>query len=90
MRCHNCGGPHGVLCDGCKKEENPPPGYSDDRLSLAQEIYRGLKQRGYYVPKWQDRAGPDLINAIFMALESPRCECGNKLSTECHLCDEEE
>lgn len=44
--------------------------YSDDRLSICQEIAEGLKVRGYWVPK--DYAGPDLINAIFKALDKER------------------
>ena len=40
--------------------------YSDDRLSLAQEIASGLRQRGFWVP--QDWAGPDLITAVFLAI----------------------
>lgn len=52
--------------------------YSDDRMSLAQEIYEGLKQRGYWVPKHREMAGPDLITAIFLAVgEKP-------MSTETH------
>jgi hypothetical protein len=42
--------------------------YSEDRLSLALEIAETLKTRGYWVPK--EYAGPDLILAIAMALDS--------------------
>lgn len=42
--------------------------YSDDRLSLAQELAEGLKKRGHWVPK--NEAGPDLITAVFRALDS--------------------
>lgn len=49
--------------------------YSDDRLSLAQEIAEGLRIRGFWVPK--DFAGPDLINAIFLAIDK-----NNKPSVE--------
>jgi hypothetical protein len=40
--------------------------YSEDRISLAQEIREGLQKRGFWVPK--DIAGPDIINAIFLAI----------------------
>jgi len=40
--------------------------YSDDRLSLAQEIAGALKSSGSFVPK--DWAGPDLISAVGIAL----------------------
>ena len=43
--------------------------YSDDRLSLAQEIAATLRQRGHWVPK--EWAGPDLITAVAAALDSP-------------------
>lgn len=41
--------------------------YSDDRLSLAQEIKETLESRGFWVPK--DWAGPDLIMAVAKALD---------------------
>jgi hypothetical protein len=43
------------------------PGYSPDRLSLAQEIADTLKKRGRWVPK--EWAGPDLITAVGRALD---------------------
>jgi len=45
------------------------PRYSDDRMSLAQEIWEGLRVRGYPTPKREDMAGPDLITYVFMALD---------------------
>ncbi len=47
-----------------------PSRYSDDRLSLAQEIRDTLLCRGYWVPK--DWAGPDLITAVGKALDEKR------------------
>ena len=46
--------------------------YSDDRISLAQEIAETLKARGYWVPV--DFAGPGLILAIGLALDSKKNE----------------
>lgn len=41
--------------------------YSDDRLSLAQEIAETLEANGHWVP--YDWAGPDLIVAVGLALK---------------------
>jgi hypothetical protein len=41
--------------------------YSDDRLSLAQEIADTLEANGHWVP--YDWAGPDLIMALGLALK---------------------
>ena len=41
--------------------------YSDDRISLAQEIAEVLSTRGYWVPK--KKAGSDLIVAVAQALQ---------------------
>lgn len=45
-------------------------GRSEDRLSLAQEIVETLRSRGHWVP--HDWAGPDLINAVGMALDKEK------------------
>jgi len=45
--------------------------YSDDRLSLAQELRETLKSRGLWCP---DTAGPDLIMAIALALSNLQLE----------------
>lgn len=42
--------------------------YSEDRISLAQEIAETLRNNGCWVPK--DWAGPDLIMAVGKALEA--------------------
>jgi hypothetical protein len=54
--------------------------YSDDRLAITQEIAEGLKMRGHWVPS--DTAGPDLITAIFKAIEDQKktlLECRDAL-----------
>lgn len=50
------------------------PRYSDDRLSLAQEIAETLMARGHWVPK--EFAGPDLITAVGQALEKQPAPAG--------------
>lgn len=50
--------------------------YSDDRLSITQEIAEGLKTRGFWIPA--ETAGPDLITAIFKAIEDQK-----KMILEC-------
>jgi hypothetical protein len=46
--------------------------YSDDGLSLAQEIAGTLKKKGFWVH--EDWAGPDLIMAVGLAIEQAQSE----------------
>lgn len=78
-----CGDPNNEGCECLRFQEEhvldkPPPAtpepavgvdrYSDDRLSLAQEIAETLKSRGHWVPA--NYAGPDLIMAVGKALDA--------------------
>ncbi len=60
--------------------------YSDDRLSLAQEIAETLKAKGHWVPvEWW---GPHLITAVGMAVENKKPASQANLSErmECQDC----
>jgi len=52
------------------RQDKDSTAYSDDRLSLAQEIRETLRSRGHWTPSGskQGEAGPDLIMAVGLAL----------------------